>query len=263
VEETKRSRFEYSQLRLITIGAARADRATLEQALALFPAVRFAITYGLTEAGPRVSTHFVELGHLDASRVGSPLPNVEICLRTRSDGTQETCVRGHSTMRSYADEVFEEGTDYLLHTADRGELRNGDLYLQGRLDRTINRGGELLSAEAIEEVLLRYPGIAVVRVEAEAHSFWGQVPVARIVFCKDRPLPSLETLHRFCADRLSASEVPARIEFCEVLSQGPCEKTRRMLDFADECFRFDSTESYDGSRFNTVLADQLAEKLRP
>ena len=248
VEETTRTRSTYPELRLITIGAARVDRGMLEQALALFPGVQLAITYGLTEAGPRVSTHFVQEGQVDPAHVGSPLSNVEICIRKRRDGAQETCVRGRSIMRSYADEAFDEGADYLLHTADRGELRNGDLYVHGRLDRTINRGGELVSAEAIEAILLRYPGIVAARVEAEPHSFWGQVPVARIVFGKGRPLPSLEALHRFCANLLPPSEVPTRFEFCDHVSGRLLEKTRRMLEIPDDCFRSEVAEIYDSAQ---------------
>jgi acyl-CoA synthetase (AMP-forming)/AMP-acid ligase II len=47
-------------LRLITVGAAQADPAALARLKALLPHTTLALTYGLTEAGPRVATRFLD-----------------------------------------------------------------------------------------------------------------------------------------------------------------------------------------------------------
>ena len=45
-----------------------------------------------------------------------------------------------------------------FRTGDRGVLRDGYLYLEGRLKEMILRGGENISPAEIEQVLLSHPG---------------------------------------------------------------------------------------------------------
>jgi fatty-acyl-CoA synthase/long-chain acyl-CoA synthetase len=207
-----------SALRLITVGGARANAKILARAMDLLPHVNFALTYGLTEAGPRVSTNFVKRGEADTTCVGTPLRNVEVRLANRENCAAEVCIRGSSLMRSYADAEWEEGLDYTLKTSDWGEMIDGKLHIRGRLDRAINRGGRLLVAEAIEDVLREHPAVKNVRVEGRQHSFWGEVPVAIVSIHKDKPQPTANDLRHFCAQRLSTSEMPVGFEivdFCK------------------------------------------------
>jgi fatty-acyl-CoA synthase len=212
VEGLRRTGRTYPRLRLVTVGAGRANRDTLAEAMDLLPHARFAITSGLTEAGPRVATGFVERENIDPACVGAPLPNMEMRLERSADGASEICVRGRSLMRSYADESWAEGSDHSLRTSDLGEIRDGRLYVRGRLDRAINRGGVLIAAEPIEEAILRHPAVESVRVEAQPHPFWGETPVATLSLRDGQIPPSPEELRQFCARWLSPEEVPARFD---------------------------------------------------
>ncbi len=206
----KRSRCALADLRLITVGAAFADRLSVNECLALLPHVRLAITYGLTEAGPRVATHFVAPGEpFTPERVGAPLPNVAVGLRPLADGRQEIVLRTRSAMRGYLDELEARSAVTVLSTGDTGELRAGEIFLRGRMGRSINRGGILVGAEQIESALLAHPAVAAARVEAEEHPFWGSVPVATVT-----PAPGAEVdeqaLRAHCAACLSPEERPFR-----------------------------------------------------
>jgi acyl-CoA synthetase (AMP-forming)/AMP-acid ligase II len=69
-----------------------------------------------------------------------------------------------------------------LMTGDYG-YRDGDgyLFLVGRRDDVINRGGEKMFPREIEELLLEEPGVEAALVVAEPHEALGQVPVAYLV----------------------------------------------------------------------------------
>ena len=56
VEGVRRDKRPHSGLRLVTVGAGRADPAIVQDFLRLLPLTQLVITYGLTEAGPRVSS---------------------------------------------------------------------------------------------------------------------------------------------------------------------------------------------------------------
>lgn len=228
VEGLRRTGHQCPQLRLVTVGAGRAHSETLAAAMDLLPDARFAITYGLTEAGPRVATGFLERSNLDPACVGAPLPNVEIRIAPRDNGASEIVVRGRSLMRGYADEAVNEGCDHSLHTSDLGEIHDGRLYVRGRLDRAINRGGTVYAAEPIEQVLLRHPAVESARVESESHPFWGQAPVAVLVLKDLHVQPSAEELRQLCASCLSPAEVPVRFDFQDE-SARTSSKDRQMM----------------------------------
>jgi acyl-CoA synthetase (AMP-forming)/AMP-acid ligase II len=200
------------ELRLITVGTARADIEIIREVQRLLPQARIAITYGLTESGPRVSTQFLDAEGFDPACVGVPLPNVEVSLDRASDeNSAEVVVRGRSLMRNYACESREEGGDCSLHTGDIGELHDGKLYLLRRRGRSINRGGVVVAPENIEKVLQLHPSVQSARVYAERDSFWGEVPVASVTLRRTSiPTPESELL-QFCAARLPTSERPIRI----------------------------------------------------
>ncbi|MGD0774883.1 MAG: class I adenylate-forming enzyme family protein [Candidatus Solibacter sp.] len=233
LEGLRRTRRACPRLRLVTVGASRANRDTLAEAMDLLPHARFAITYGLTEAGPRVATGFVDRQNIDPACVGAPLPNMEIFFRKSADGASEICVRGRSLMRSYADAPWEEGADHSLGTSDLGEISEGRLYVRGRLDRAINHGGVLIAAEPIEEALLRHPAVERARVESRPHPFWGEAPVATLSFRAGHTPPSIDELRQFCARSLSREEIPARFEVGDGTLPVPV-KDRAMLSLVGE-----------------------------
>ena len=67
------------RLRFITIGGAAADEALLMRAQRIMPDVQLVVTYGLTEAGPRVATRFFRVDEKEApGNVGHALPGVDL-----------------------------------------------------------------------------------------------------------------------------------------------------------------------------------------
>ena len=72
--------------------------------------------------------------------------------------------------------------DGWLETGDLGHLdQDGYLFLAGRSDDVINRGGEKIYPREIEEFLLTQPGVRSAVVVAASDEVLGQRPVAYVV----------------------------------------------------------------------------------
>jgi acyl-CoA synthetase (AMP-forming)/AMP-acid ligase II len=219
---------QLSDLRLITIGTAQANSAVVAQLHEALPWVTIALTYGLTQAGPRVSTRLLQAGCSDTNSVGVANPNVEVI----SDDRHEIAVRGRCCLRNYADEPFDEGADATIRTGDRGAVLPDGLHLHGRLDRQINRGGVLVSPERIESVLMSHQYISRAQVVPENHALLGSVPVAKVVVAEGGSEHLLAELQQTVEANLEVCERPARID---IVSEDAISdrKAKYMMDVAE------------------------------
>ena len=109
--------------------------------------------YGMTEASPVISVNRPEANVPES--VGMPLDNVEV--RTAADG--ELLARGPSIMKGYwnnpeasAKSLDREGW---LHTGDLAEIRDGRIFIRGRLkDVLVLSNGEKLPPQDVELAIL-------------------------------------------------------------------------------------------------------------
>ena len=94
-----------------------------------------------------------ETPRTDDALVGSPMQTVQLslskdgCLVVHSDAVAET----------YWPEKSESLGGGIFQTSDLAELKNGLVYLRGRLDDQINVAGRKVSPEAVERALLTHP----------------------------------------------------------------------------------------------------------
>jgi acyl-CoA synthetase (AMP-forming)/AMP-acid ligase II len=94
-------------------------------------------------------------------------------------------------------------------TRDRGRLdADGYLFIEGRADDTIIRGGENIAPAEIEDVLLAHPGIAEAAVVGVPDPEWGQRLVAVLVGDGD---PA--EIRQWVRDRLRSAKTPDTIVF--------------------------------------------------
>ena len=208
-----RTRRTCASLRLVTVGAARADSSALASLQHFLPHTRFALTYGLTEAGPRVATRFLDEGTENTNCVGEPLPNVAV-----AEIAGSLWVRTRAQFSGYVP-LASNAWHNALPTGDRGYLTDKGIVLTGRADRSINRGGVLIAPETIEAVLLRHPAVHDVQVRGEPHPDWGQVAVAHVAVREPVAQSESETVTEaqlidWCKTYLAPDECPARMVLC-------------------------------------------------
>ncbi len=183
---------ELPGLRLLSYGGGPMPVRVIERALDALPGTDFVNAYGLTETASTVTIlgpddHREAHASDDPARrrrlasVGTPLPTVELTIRDESRDVLPVGERGEVWVRG--DQV--SGTDDAggwFRTRDAGELdADGFLYLHGRLDDVIVRGGENLSPAEIEEVLRRDDAVADCAVVGIPDERWGERVVAAVV----------------------------------------------------------------------------------
>ena len=96
-------------------------------------------------------------------------------------------------------------------TRDRGRLDgDGYLYVEGRGDDTIIRGGENIAPAEIEDVLLRHPAVKDVAVLGLPDEEWGEKIVAVVVREASAEVDQ-EMLRAFVRGQLRGSRTPDEI----------------------------------------------------
>ncbi|MDN5913529.1 MAG: fatty acid--CoA ligase family protein [Pseudonocardia sp.] len=229
-------------LRHLSYGGGRMPLPVVRRALELLPEVGFVNAYGLTETSSTVAllgpedhrTSFSSDDPAVAARLGSvgrALPGVELQIHD-PDGREleagavgEIVVRGEQISGEYEGaDVKDSGGWFRTH--DHGHLdRDGYLFVDGRADDVIVRGGENLSPGEIEDVLLQHPGVEEVAVVGVPDEEWGETVAAFVVASDGRDLDP-EQLRAFVRERLRSSRTPAVIEFRSAL---PYSETGKLL----------------------------------
>ena len=233
-----------AHLRSLSYGGAPLSPKILARALALLPDAGFVNAYGLTETSSSIAVlgpedHRAAVASNDPAvraRLGSagqPLPGVEIEVRD-ADGrpcppgvTGLICVRGPQVAGEYRETGTVTDPDGWFCTHDEGYLdAEGFLFVRGRADDTIIRGGENIAPAEIEAVLEQLPDVTEVAVVGLPSEEWGQQIGAFIVAEPDAGLTA-EMVREFARTRLRSSKTPDTIVFVAELPHTPTGKLLR------------------------------------
>jgi acyl-CoA synthetase (AMP-forming)/AMP-acid ligase II len=239
-------------LRALAYGGGKMPLPTILKAMELFPDVDFTNAYGLTETSSTIAVlgpedHRACIASNDPqvqrrlASVGKP-GAVEIHVRDefgRVLGPEQVglvFVRGEQVSGEYralGSQVDEQGW---FPTKDRGYFdAEGYLFLDGRADDVIVRGGENISPGEIEEVLLQHSAVAEAAVVAIPDRQWGEGVGAAVVL-KPGADVSVTELQDFVRQSLRSSRVPQAIVFKDELPYNELGKMLRRLirqEFAD------------------------------
>ncbi|MEM7218461.1 MAG: class I adenylate-forming enzyme family protein [Pseudomonadota bacterium] len=230
-------------LRNVSYGGGKMPLAIIERAMQLFPETNFTNAYGLTETSSTIAVlgpddHRAAMASTDEAvrrrlvSVGQALPGVEIEIRDdegRAVGPNERgeiYVRGEQVSGEYEGRGSVVDADGWFPTRDAGSIdEEGYLFLEGRADDVIVRGGENMSPGEIEDVLLEHAAVrdaAVVGVPSEQ---WGEAVAAAIVL-KPGEAASAADLQAWVRDNMRSSRVPEQLEFWDEL---PYNETGKLL----------------------------------
>jgi oxalate---CoA ligase len=211
---------------------APALMANLESLLGV-PAVE---AYGMTEAAHQIATNPLPPGSRRAGSVGRPC-GVQVSIvdgRGQSllpGEAGEIVVRGDSVIAEYENDLGASGpvfVDGWLRTGDQGFTDfEGYVHITGRLSQVINRGGEKISPDEIEDMLLGHPGVSQAVAFAVPHGSLGQEVAAAVVRGAGEPVTEPE-LRAHALARLAPFKIPKRIVFVTEIPRGPSGKIRRV-----------------------------------
>jgi long-chain acyl-CoA synthetase len=182
--------------------------------------------YGLSETSPVVCTN-PTLGVNKGGSIGLPMPGTVVEIRSLDDDRVlgigergELCVRGPQVMKGYwnkpdeTENVFKNG---VLHTGDVAIMDDdGYVFIVDRIKDMINASGFKVYPRMVEEAIYLHPAVEEVTVIGIDDKYRGQAPKAFIKVRKGMTLTEKE-LREFLTTRLSKIEMPAEIEFRDVL----------------------------------------------
>jgi acyl-CoA synthetase (AMP-forming)/AMP-acid ligase II len=244
VEQLDGAVAEAPALQNLAYGGARMPRPVLERALVAFPEAGFVNAYGLTETSSTVAVlgpedHRAAATARDAATrdrlgsVGRLLPGIEAEIRdelgavVRPGEVGELWLRGRQISGGYrgvGSVLDEQGW---FPTRDRARMDDeGYLFIEGRSDDTIIRGGENIAPAEIEDVLGSHPAVADTAVVGRPDDEWGERIVAAVVL---RPGAALdeEGVRAFVRTHLRSSRTPDDVVFVRELPYTPTGKLVR------------------------------------
>jgi long-chain acyl-CoA synthetase len=185
------------------------------------------VSYGATEFGGPVVGMNLELhkqfGRSKLGTVGRKFPGCDVRIVDSQDG---------HVLGPNEDGLLEVlapriGPDW-IRTSDLGMIdADGFLFLRGRADGAIMRGGFKVLPESIERALLLHPAVAEVAVVAVPDQRVGQVPGAAIRLDRTMRAPGSEELSQHLREHVLATHIPMHWRFLDDLPRNPSMKIDR------------------------------------
>jgi acyl-CoA synthetase (AMP-forming)/AMP-acid ligase II len=192
----------------------------IEKARRVLPGIGIYNMYGLTEVSGRLCVLLPEELDEREGSVGRPIGEMRVTARAAGGAavpagkTGELYVTGPLVMQGYLDEpeiTAHTLTAHGLRTGDFGHVdADGYVWVAGRKDDIIKRGGEKVSVVHVQEALLELDRFHDVAVIAAPDEILGQVPVAFVVPREPEGFRGSRVL-RELRDVLPSTSLPSRI----------------------------------------------------
>lgn len=230
------SKYDLSSIRVITYGAAACPYEILRKTIELFPGRALINAFGGTETSSTIASLRAEdqvitgkekeaerekkLKRISSS-IGVPMPDVEIQIRDDDGRTLPTgqvgeiVVKGSRVMKGYWKD--EERTkkaftkDGWYRTGDMGYFdEDGYIYLTGRSDDLIKRGGENVGPDEVESAIYSFPKVEEAAVIGVPDLEWGQ-QIRAVVKLKKGETATEKEIIDFLRNKLAAYKRPTSV----------------------------------------------------
>lgn len=209
-------REELSSIRIIMTGAAPLD-PSVQHAFEERYGIRILIAYGATEFGGPVTTMtpdlHAEFGATKRGTVGRPFAGAELRVVDENTGV---------VLPTDTDGLLEVMTPRMgphwIRTTDIGMIdADGFVFLRGRADGAIVRGGFKLLPETIERALCLHPAVVAASVIGVPDPRLGQVPAAAVQLRRGAPAITIDALEQHLRQHVYATHIPIRWAIVDTL----------------------------------------------
>ena len=228
-------REDLASIRAINAGTAAVDPALVDAFFQRY-GIPILVVYGATEFSGAVAGWTVKDFHTQwvdkKGSVGRAFPGVQL----QVIGEDGAVLGANEIGRLQVATPQAGGAGHWITTSDLAHLdADGFLYIDGRADNVIVRGGFKVSPETVVRALRAHPAVADAAVAPVPDQRLGQIPVAAVEL---RPGAATdgEALRQHCRATLTPYEVPARVFVVDELPRGAALKVdrRRLLTMLDE-----------------------------
>jgi len=233
--------YHLSSLRNVGGGSAVWPPELLRKLEETLPWVRpgLGLGFGMTETNGLGTSLSRGDTYTHPDSIGQPAPTVQV--EIRDPGTRlvlppgevgEIALRTAATFLGYwrNPEATARALDAerWYHTGDFGHIRDGFVYLEGRRQDLIIRGGENIYPIEIENRLIEHPGLFEVAVVGVPHPTLGHEVKAYVVEKVPGSLTEAD-VEEWCAVTLARFKVPTHVEFVAELPHNATGKVLKHL----------------------------------
>jgi acyl-CoA synthetase (AMP-forming)/AMP-acid ligase II len=222
----------------------------IRRAIQEFPGARFINAFGQTESASTITMlppedHVLEGDPEEVERklkrlssIGKPLDDVEVSI-VDEDGDPvptgevgEIVASGPRIMKGYWKQEGDTQNTIrggLLYTGDLGyQDEDGYIFLAGRAKDFIKRGGEMVSPEEVEQVLMSHPGVDDAAIIGIPDVEWGE-RVRAVVVRRGGGTVEEEELIEHCHQHLASFKRPESVVFVDELPRNPLGKVLKRV----------------------------------
>jgi acyl-CoA synthetase (AMP-forming)/AMP-acid ligase II len=143
----------------------------------------------------------------------------------------EVVVRGAGVMPGYDGDPMATEAAFAGNWFRTGDLgffdEDGYLFLAGRRREIINRGGEKIAPQEVDQVLLEHPGVAEAVTFAVPHATLGE-DVASAVVLRSPGTATPKEIRQFAVGRIADFKVPRQVLIVSKIPKGPTGKVQRI-----------------------------------
>ncbi|MBI4202223.1 MAG: long-chain-fatty-acid--CoA ligase [Chloroflexi bacterium] len=244
------NKYDLSSLQVITYGAAPMPVPVIREAIKKMPNTKFINAFGQTETASTITMLPPEDHDLSGtpaevekklkrlSSIGKPLSDVMVRIVDEEGNyvpmgeVGEIVASGPRLMKGYwnrEDATKETMRNGWLYTGDLGYSdEDGYIYLAGRAKDFIKRGGEMISPDEVEQVLMSHPAVDEAAVIGIPDEFWGE-RVRAVVVVRPGWGVSEEELINHCHERLASYKRPESVVFTGELPRNPMGKVLKRV----------------------------------
>jgi len=231
-------KFDLSSLRVIQSGGQRLQPEVRRRTKELIPSVTVQENFGMAE-GMLMFVRFDDPEEVRMETVGRPVsPDDEVRLVDDDDKevapgeVGELLARGPYTLRGYYGVPEYNARAF---TTD-GFYRSGDLMrrhpsgnymVEGRKKDLINRGGEKISAEEIENLILTHPAVQNVACVPMPDPILGERMCACMILRRDHALTLPELVAFLMKEEIAKHKLPERLEVMDDFPLSPFGKVSK------------------------------------
>jgi acyl-CoA synthetase (AMP-forming)/AMP-acid ligase II len=224
------------QLRLIRSSSAPLPPHVFAELEQMFqaPVIEF---YGMTEtASSPLACNPLPPRVRKPGSVGIPI-NLDVAVMNErgtllhGGQTGEVVVRGTAVMGGYDGDPAATKAAFAgdwFKTGDVGYFdADGYLFLTGRIREMINRGGEKVTPQELEAVLLQHPAVADAVAFAVPHPTLGE-DVASAIVLRPGMAATPNDIRQFAIGRIADFKVPRQVVIVKEIPKGPTGKVQRI-----------------------------------
>ena len=214
------SKYDISSLKKFVSFGAVIPMVVIEKWKSINPNIQWRNYWGQTESTPVGTTSFPEEFDRKMNAIG--VPDTAVAVKVFDDNDQEVppgqigelVIRSAAVMKGYwkKDDVTKKTlANGWLHTGDLGYMdEEGWIYFVDRKKDMIKTGGENVSSQEVEGLLLRHPKLAMAAVIGLPDPYWMEVVSAHVV-----PKPGMEVTEEdiiaFCKQNMAGYKVPKKV----------------------------------------------------